>query len=95
MKVCYCDESGTGNEPIDVIFGVVADSQRMRVAKDHWKELLDHLSGTGSRLDELHTRDFYSGNSPFRNLNGVKTQYISSNSGGCRSKASLFLLGCR
>ncbi|HET9376898.1 MAG TPA: hypothetical protein VFO40_18135 [Chthoniobacterales bacterium] len=55
MKVCYCDESGTGSEPIDVMVGVVADSQPIRVAKDHWKELLDHLSGTGSGLDELHT----------------------------------------
>src|SRR5262249_11406315 len=80
MKVCYCDESGTGNEPIAVMVGVVVDSQRMRVTKDHWKELLDHLSDiTGSQLDELHTRDFYSGNSPFRNLNGEQRyQYISS-----------------
>jgi len=65
MKICYCDESGTGNEPIAVTVGVVVDSQRMRVSKEDWKELLAQLSNMiGSKIDELHTRDFYSGNSP-------------------------------
>ncbi|HET9376701.1 MAG TPA: hypothetical protein VFO40_17130 [Chthoniobacterales bacterium] len=80
MKICYCDESGTGNEPIAVTVGVVVDSQRMRVSKEDWKELLAQLSNMiGSKIDELHTRDFYSGNSPFRNLNGSqRSDYISA-----------------
>jgi Protein of unknown function (DUF3800) len=80
MKVCYCDESGTGDEPIAVMVGVVVDSQRMRLTKGHWKELLDELSQiTGSRVEELHTGDFYRGNSPFRRITAEqRSQYISS-----------------
>jgi Protein of unknown function (DUF3800) len=80
MKISYCDESGTGNEPIAVMVGVVVDSQRMRVSKEDWRELLAELSNMiGFKIDELHTRDFYSGNSPFRNLNGSqRSDYISA-----------------
>jgi hypothetical protein len=80
MKLCYCDESGTGGEPIAVMVGVVVDSQRMHITKQDWKDLLRHLSGiVGVDLDELHTRDFYSGNSPFRGIDGPKrSEYIST-----------------
>ena len=80
MKLCYCDESGTGNEPIAVMVGVVVDSQRMHITKEDWDDLLEHLSGIiGVRLDELHTRDFYSGNRPFRGIAGPKrSEYIST-----------------
>ena len=47
MKVCYCDESGTGDEPIAVLVGVVVDSQRMHVTKEHWGDLLENLSTIG------------------------------------------------
>jgi hypothetical protein len=73
MKVCYCDESGTGDEPIAVMVAVVVDSQRMHVTKEHWEHLLTQLSGiTGRTLKEIHTRDFYSGNGAFRSLDGAK-----------------------
>jgi hypothetical protein len=80
MKLCYCDETGIGNEPIAVMVGVVVDSQRMHITKEDWDDLLKHLSGiVGVRLDELHTRDFYSGNSPFRGIAGPKrSEYIST-----------------
>jgi len=71
MKVCYFDESGTGEEPVAVVTGVVVDAQRMHVTKEHWSELLDVLSGLcGRKLDELHTKDFYAGNSPFKKMDG-------------------------
>jgi hypothetical protein len=80
MKLCYCDESGTGNEPIAVMVGVVVDSQRMHITKEDWDDLLEHLSGiVGVRLAELHTRDFYSGNRAFRGIAGPKrSEYIST-----------------
>jgi hypothetical protein len=80
MKICYLDESGTGDEPIVVIAGVVVDSQRMHVTKDAWASLLHHLSGIiGRDLDELHTKDFYRGNTPFRTLSGAqRANYISA-----------------
>ena len=57
MKLCYCDESGTGKEPIAVMVGVVVDSQRMHITKEDWDELLNHLSDiVGVQLDEIHTR---------------------------------------
>ena len=72
MKLCYFDESGTGAEPIAVVVGVVVDSQRMHVTKENWGELLDDLSKIAGRpLAELHTKDFYSGNSPFRSMTGA------------------------
>jgi hypothetical protein len=80
MKLCYCDETGTGQEPIAVMVGVVVDSQRMHITKEEWDDLLLHLSSiAGVELDELHTRDFYSGNSPFRGIGGPKrSAYIST-----------------
>lgn len=71
MKFIYIDESGIGEEPIGVMVGVVADSYRMRLTKEHWSELLNVLSNIiGRQIREIHTRDFYSGNSPWRNLSG-------------------------
>jgi hypothetical protein len=71
MKICYCDESGTGDEPIAVMVGIVVDSQRMHVTKDHWRGLLDTLSGiVGRKIEEIHTRDFYSGNGVWRDVPG-------------------------
>ena len=71
MKLCYCDETGTGEEPIAVMVGVIVDSQRMHVTKDHWGGLLATLSSIcGHQLDEIHTRDFYAGNGVWRDMKG-------------------------
>lgn len=79
MKICYFDESGTGEEPVAVVTGVVVDAQRMHVTKQHWQELLERLSDLcGRELDELHTKDFYAGNSPFKRMDGAsRAKYIS------------------
>jgi len=77
MKFVYIDESGMGEEPIGVMAGVIADSHRMRPTKEAWNNLLLALSKIiGRNIREIHTRDFYSGNSPWRDLNGHQRSAI-------------------
>ncbi len=77
MKFCYIDESGTGDEPFAVMVGVIVDAQRMRLTKNHWNELLQTLSNIVQReIPELHTRDFYAGNSPWRGIDGPQRSQI-------------------
>jgi hypothetical protein len=79
VKLCYCDESGTGNEPIAVMTGIVVDASRMHLTKEHWADLLKFLSEeTGHQIVELHTRNFYSGNDVFRGMGGpVRAKLIT------------------
>lgn len=71
VRFCYCDESGTGEEPIATMVGIVADSQRMHVTKEHWADLLGDLSKmVGRPVREFHTADFYRGNGVWRDLDG-------------------------
>jgi len=79
MKICYCDESGTGDEPIAVLVGVVVDSQRMHVTKEHWGDLLESLStAIGKKLSELHTRNFYAGSGVWHGMEGNKRSEVIS-----------------
>jgi hypothetical protein len=80
MKFCYLDESGTGDEPYAVMVGIIVDVQRMHLTKRDWENLLALLSNlVGRQVTEIHTRDFYPGNSPWRDLAGdVRAQIISS-----------------
>jgi hypothetical protein len=71
MKICYCDESGIGDEPVAVMAGVVVDSQRMHVTKEHWEQLLSDLSEIVKRkVTEFHTREFYPGRGVWSDLDG-------------------------
>jgi hypothetical protein len=80
VNLCYCDESGTGEEPIAVMVGVVVDCQRMHITKDHWLGLLDQLSTiAGRQIAELHTRNFYSGGGIWKGLNGEQRAKILTN----------------
>lgn len=77
VNFCYCDESGTGSEPIAVMVGIVVDSQRMHITKKDWMELLDHLSSiAGRQISELHTRNFYSGAGIWNGLEGPQRAAI-------------------
>lgn len=79
MKFCYIDESGTGDEPIAVMAGVLVDAYRMKPSKSNWDELLETLSEIVDReVKEFHTYDFYAGNSPWRNLDGTTRKNILS-----------------
>jgi hypothetical protein len=71
MKFCYLDESGTGDEPFAVMAGVIVDAARMHKTKSQWQNLIDNLASiAGREIDEIHTREFYPGNSPWRDLDG-------------------------
>jgi len=77
VQFIYLDESGTGDEPVAVMVGIIADSHRMRVTKEHWNSLLSILSKIIKKdIHEIHTRDFYSGNSPWRDLTGNQRSKI-------------------
>jgi len=77
MKFVYIDESGTGEEPIGVMAGVITDAYRMRPTKNDWNSLLKRLSEIIEEdIDEIHTRDLYSGNGPWRNLPGERRAEI-------------------
>lgn len=71
MKLCYLDESGTGDEPYAVMVGIIVDVHRMRVTKIQWLSLLHYLSTLIHKpVSEIHTRDFYPGNRIWRGLDG-------------------------
>ena len=77
MKLCYCDETGTGEEPFAVLLGVVVDASRMHVTKDDWSDFLSQLSGmVGQDFQELHTRNFYTGSGIWNNLSGQKRSNV-------------------
>ncbi|MGA2285268.1 MAG: DUF3800 domain-containing protein [Dehalococcoidia bacterium] len=79
VNLCYCDESGIGDEPIATMVGIVVDASRMHLTKVHWEELLKVLSKlAGHQIVELHTRDFYSGNGVFRDIGGEDRSEIIS-----------------
>jgi hypothetical protein len=62
LNLCYCDESGSGDQPIAVMVGIVVDCHRMHITKQHWADLLAKLSEiAGKKVTEFHTRDFYKG----------------------------------
>lgn len=77
MKFCYIDESGMGEEPVVVMVAVIVDAQRMHKTKSDWDDLLSELSERLKRkVTEFHTRDFYSGNGPWRNIPGDERSAI-------------------
>jgi len=77
LKFCYCDESGTGAEPIAVMVGVLVDAQRMHCTKQDWAALLTSLSmRAGRTIAEMHTRDFYPGNTPWRQMSGPERREV-------------------
>jgi len=43
MKLCYCDESGTGREKIATMAGIIVDSHTMHKTKMYWEAILDVL----------------------------------------------------
>tara|TARA_A100001391_G_scaffold203394_1_gene195607 strand:- start:4657 stop:5478 length:822 start_codon:yes stop_codon:yes gene_type:complete len=77
MKFCYCDETGTGVEPYAVLLGVVVDSSRMHLTKSDWTSFLSDLSKeVGKELQELHTRNFYSGSGVWKGIDGPERSLV-------------------
>jgi len=79
VNFCYSDESGTGQEPIATMVGIIVDAGRMHQTKLDWKELLQILRrATGRNITELHTADFYNGNNVWRGLAGPVRANVTS-----------------
>ena len=77
MKFCYVDESGTGDEDYAVMVGIIVDALRMRPTKTAWDSLLRELEAIiGRQVEEIHTRDFYAGNGPWRGIDGPQRAAI-------------------
>ncbi|HKS66392.1 MAG TPA: DUF3800 domain-containing protein [Candidatus Acidoferrales bacterium] len=77
VNFCYCDESGTGQEPIAVMVGIVVDCQRMHITKGDWMDLLVYLSRiAGRQIAELHTRNFYRGAGVWDGLDGEQRSRV-------------------
>src|SRR5260370_426841 len=53
MKLCYCDETGIGTEPIAVMVGVVVDCQRIEKTKGHTIFIFDN-----ENREEKHFKEF-------------------------------------
>jgi hypothetical protein len=71
VKLCYCDESGTGLEPIATMVGIIVDASRMYPTKQDWQDLLDRLSASvGHKISEVHAKDLYNGNGVFHGVPG-------------------------
>lgn len=77
MNICYCDETGIGQNDFAVMCGIIADDQRMHKTKAHWWELLQQLRDEAKKpVDEIHTRDFYSGNGGWSKVKGERRAEI-------------------
>lgn len=78
MKFVYTDESGTGSEPYAVMGCIIVDALRMVPTKNEWDDFLPTLSRlAGKRIDEFHTKDFYSGSNLWHNVSGEKRSDIT------------------
>lgn len=80
MNTCYCDESGTGDQPIVTMVGIVVDSGRMHLTKTDWRDLLADLTEVRGRpIQELHAADFYHGNGIWRGMQALdRTEIIDA-----------------
>jgi hypothetical protein len=78
MKFVYIDESGTGGEPFAVMGSIIVDALRMVPTKNEWDDFLPTLSRiAGKKIDEFHTRDFYSGSGVWHGVPGDKRSEIT------------------
>lgn len=73
MKICYLDESGTGQKTVVIAVGVVVDSTRMNRTKHEWDTLLSELSRKIKKpLSEIHSMNLYRGNEEWRDIEGIE-----------------------
>lgn len=79
MKFCYLDESGTGDESILVIAGVIVDAQRMHRTKETWADFLAYLSkAIGKKVNEFHCGNFYRGSGSWGKIDGPERAKLIS-----------------
>ena len=69
MKFCYLDETGTGQETVVIVVGIVVDVQRMNRTKLEWQGLFERISGLANKpILELHAKDLLPGNHEWRDI---------------------------
>lgn len=69
MKFCYLDETGTGQEPVVILVGIIIDIQRMNRTKLEWNGLFDELSQLAKKpITEIHAKDLIPGNDAWRGV---------------------------
>jgi len=51
--------------------GIIVNAYRMAPTKADWNSLLQLSEIVGREISEIHTKDFYPGNSPWRGLDGA------------------------
>lgn len=62
MKLAFLDESGTSNDGVSVIAGVVIDAYRIHSTRREWIDILDEMAKlAGKPVCEFHMRDVYGG----------------------------------
>ena len=71
MKFCYLDETGTGQDTVVIVVGVVVDVQRMNRTKQEWQKLFEDISNLAHKpIREIHAKDLIPGNSEWRGVHG-------------------------
>lgn len=69
MKFCYLDETGTGQDTVVIIVGVIVDVQRMNRTKQEWRELFDAIAAVAKKdITEIHAKDLLPGNDAWRGV---------------------------
>jgi len=71
VKFCYLDESGTGQQTVVILVGVVVDVQRMDLTKREWNDLFDSISKLSRRpIREIHATKLIPGRGAWSGVDG-------------------------
>lgn len=72
MKFCYLDETGTGQDTVIVLVGVIVDIQRMNRTKQEWQDLFVSIARVAKKdINEIHAKDLLAGNHAWRGVDVV------------------------
>lgn len=77
MKICYLDETGTGQHDVVVIVGVTVDIHRMHLTKLEWKKKVAQISKLARRpVNEIHAKHLIPGRNQWSGVDGNKRKEI-------------------
>ncbi|MBN8595961.1 MAG: DUF3800 domain-containing protein [Anaerolineae bacterium] len=78
MKFCYLDETGTGQDTVVILVGIIVDIQRMNRTKQEWQGLFDGIASVAKKdIKEIHAKDLFSGNDAWRGVDaGVRDRVV-------------------
>jgi len=79
MKFCYIDESGTGNEPVAIMVGILVDAYRMKPTKKEWQKKFNYLTDElNLNIEEIHAKDLFKNKKAWRIISGQqKTDFVN------------------